>query len=54
MWLACPLLVLWMSRSWLLAHRGEMHDDPVIFALKDKVSQSITILFILSFVLASI
>ena len=54
MWLACPLLVIWMSRSWLLAHRGEMHDDPVIFALKDKVSQIITIFFILSFVLASI
>lgn len=54
MWLTCPLLVLWMSRSWLLAHRGEMHDDPVIFALKDKLSQGMTILFILSFVLASI
>jgi 4-hydroxybenzoate polyprenyltransferase len=54
MWLTCPLLVLWMSRSWLMAHRGEMHDDPVIFALKDKLSQGMTILFILSFVLASI
>ena len=53
-WLACPLLILWMSRSWLLAHRGKMHDDPVIFALKDKTSQGITILFILCFVLASI
>lgn len=54
MWLTCPLLVLWMSRTWLIAHRGEMHDDPVIFALKDKLSQGIAILFILSFVLASV
>ncbi len=54
MWVSCPLLVFWMCRSWLLAHRGEMHDDPVIFALRDKLSQGITILFVLSFLLASI
>ena len=28
----CPLLLFWISRLWLLAHRGEMHDDPIIFA----------------------
>ena len=34
----CPLLMFWVSRVWLLAHRGQMHDDPVVFALKDGVS----------------
>ena len=38
LWLACPLLLHWISRVWLLAHRGEMHDDPVVFAIKDKAS----------------
>jgi len=33
--LICPLLLYWISRVWLLAHRGQMHDDPVVFALKD-------------------
>jgi len=33
--LICPLLLYWISRVWLLAHRGHMHDDPVVFALKD-------------------
>lgn len=33
--LVCPLMLFWISRLWLLAHRGLMHDDPVIFALKD-------------------
>lgn len=33
--LVCPLLLFWISRVWLLAHRGQMHDDPVVFALKD-------------------
>jgi 4-hydroxybenzoate polyprenyltransferase len=37
-WLACPLLMFWISRTWMLAHRGQMHDDPVVFAVKDKVS----------------
>jgi 4-hydroxybenzoate polyprenyltransferase/phosphoserine phosphatase len=36
--LACPLLLFWISRVWLLARRGEMHDDPVVFALKDWAS----------------
>ena len=34
----CPLLLYWISRVWLIAHRGRMHDDPIVFALKDRVS----------------
>ncbi len=37
-WLACPLLLFWISRTWLITHRGAMHDDPVIFAIQDRVS----------------
>jgi 4-hydroxybenzoate polyprenyltransferase len=37
-WLVCPVLLFWISRAWLIAHRGQMHDDPIVFALKDKVS----------------
>ncbi len=37
-WLACPLLLFWISRTWLLTHRGVMHDDPIVFAIKDRVS----------------
>lgn len=37
-WLACPLLLFWVSRVWLLAHRGLMHEDPIIFAIRDRVS----------------
>jgi 4-hydroxybenzoate polyprenyltransferase len=38
LWLICPLLVYWLSRVLLKANRGEMHDDPLIFALTDRVS----------------
>jgi 4-hydroxybenzoate polyprenyltransferase len=36
--LICPLLLYWISRMWLLAHRGELQDDPVFFAIKDATS----------------
>ena len=39
LWLLCPLLLYWISRAWLIAHRGEMHDDPVVFAVTDAVSR---------------
>jgi 4-hydroxybenzoate polyprenyltransferase len=38
LWLLCPVLLLWLCRVWLITGRGQMHDDPVVFALKDKVS----------------
>jgi 4-hydroxybenzoate polyprenyltransferase/phosphoserine phosphatase len=38
MWLVTPLLILWVSRVWLLASRGELHEDPVVFALTDRMS----------------
>ena len=39
LWLLCPMLLYWISRAWLVAHRGAMHDDPVVFALTDRVSR---------------
>jgi len=38
LWLVCPVLLHWISRVWLLAHRGRMHDDPILFALRDPQS----------------
>ena len=38
LWLILPVLIYWMSRALMLAHRGVMHDDPLVFALRDRVS----------------
>lgn len=38
LWLVCAVLLYWISRVWLLAHRGEMHEDPIMFAIKDRTS----------------
>jgi 4-hydroxybenzoate polyprenyltransferase len=53
MWAACPLLLFWLSRAWMLAHRGQMLDDPIVFALRDKVSRWIGLAFIIVFALAA-
>ncbi|WP_311222581.1 MULTISPECIES: UbiA family prenyltransferase [unclassified Acidovorax] len=37
-WATVPILCFWVSRMWLCAARGEMHDDPLVFAFKDRVS----------------
>ena len=38
LWGLCPLMLYWLSRVWLLARRGELDDDPVLFAVTDRVS----------------
>ena len=38
LWLIMPLMLLWLCRVWLLASRGELHEDPVIFAIRDRMS----------------
>ena len=39
--LVCLLLLYWISRVWFIAHRGQMRDDPVVFALRDWVSYAV-------------
>lgn len=44
LWLLCPLVLYWVSRAWVVAHRGGMDDDPVVFAVTDRVSQGVGLL----------
>jgi 4-hydroxybenzoate polyprenyltransferase len=37
LWLLCPLLLFWITRTWFRAGRRQLHDDPVVEALKDPV-----------------
>lgn len=36
--LLCPIVLYWLGRTWLLAHRGELKEDPVTLAIRDRVS----------------
>ena len=44
LWLAAPLVIYWITRAWLLAHRGEMDDDPVLFAIRDRTTWVVALL----------
>jgi 4-hydroxybenzoate polyprenyltransferase len=52
-WFAVPLMLFWVSWVWMKAHRGEMHDDPIVFAIKDKASLAVALLTAISFLLAT-
>jgi len=38
LWCICPLLIYWLGRFAILANRGYIHDDPIVFAFTDRAS----------------
>lgn len=52
--LSVPVLLFWISWVWLSAHKGRMHDDPVIFAIKDKTSLACGLLFVIVLIIARV
>ena len=53
-WLLIPILLFWVSWMWLKSARGEMHDDPIVFAAKDKVSLLVAAIAVLVFCYAAV
>jgi 4-hydroxybenzoate polyprenyltransferase len=51
-WTLCVLLLFWISRVWMTAHRGAMHDDPVVYALRDRVSLGLGLIAAVTIALA--
>jgi len=41
LWLLCPLIMYWITRVWLIARRGGMNEDPLIFAFRDRASLAV-------------
>jgi len=39
LWVICPVLLYWVSRLVMLAHRGKIDDDPILFAIRDQISR---------------
>jgi 4-hydroxybenzoate polyprenyltransferase/phosphoserine phosphatase len=46
LWFVVLVLLLWLAQVWMLASRGEMHDDPVVFAITDKRSLLLGVLMV--------
>ncbi len=53
MWLTVPILLYWVTRVWIKTHRGLMHDDPVLFAIKDRISMLCGAMFLVILWLAA-
>jgi len=49
LWTFPAILFMWISRIWLLCHREQLNDDPVAFAIRDKVSIALGGVMALSF-----
>lgn len=52
LWLVAIGLVYWLARLWIKTSRGEMHDDPVIYAIKDRGSRVAVMAMIITTVIA--
>jgi len=51
---ACPIIVYWITRMILLAHRGQMHHDPILFSLRDSPSRLSAVLIIIIAIVAKL
>ena len=52
-WLLIPILLYWISRIWFKAGRGEVHDDPLVFTMKDRTTQKLAVISAIILFLAS-
>jgi 4-hydroxybenzoate polyprenyltransferase len=50
LWVFPAVLFMWLSRVWLLCHREQLHDDPVAFAIRDRISLGLGALMGLAFI----
>lgn len=53
LWLLNPLLLYWLGRALMMAHRREMPDDPIIYTFRDSASR-ITVAAMICITLAAI
>ncbi len=53
LWLVCPAMLYWISRIWILTHRGKVDDDPIVFVIKDHASRYVALFVFGLFALAT-
>ena len=52
-WLACPILLYWINKLWLNTQRREMTDDPLIWAISNRVSRGLGLALLLILLFAT-
>ena len=54
LWGALPVLLTWLMRVWLIAHRGELNEDPILFAARDRWSLVAAVALVIVFSAAKV
>ena len=54
LWLLCPVMLYWITRIWFIARRQKLSEDPILFAMKDRVSLLTVGVVMLLLVLATV
>ena len=54
LWGVCIIFFFWISYVWIKASRGELEEDAIIFAIKDRTSLVVFVLLIINIILAII
>jgi 4-hydroxybenzoate polyprenyltransferase len=54
LWGIVPLILFWQCRMWLSTVRGYMHDDPIVYAARDKISYYVMVFIFLIYLAASV
>ncbi len=44
LWFLPPVFLYWISRIWMITQRGDMHFDPIVFAIRDKISHAVLLI----------
>lgn len=52
LWAICPLLLYWITRLWMIVHRGGIDDDPILLVVKDGCSYAIGAAILITMIIA--
>lgn len=53
LWVLCPMMLYWISRLWLLTRRDRMHEDPVVFTIRDRRTYALALIALVALVVAT-
>ncbi|MEP6834232.1 MAG: UbiA family prenyltransferase [Gemmatimonas sp.] len=51
-WLICPLVLYWINKLWLNSQRRQIYDEPIVWAIQNRVSRGIALLSVALLLLA--
>lgn len=54
LWILCPVILTWLLQLWFIAHRGKMHDDPIITMARTPMTYIVLFIIVFTVIAATI